>query len=75
MPSPLGAQDRKDVREVALAALLADLVERLEQPGSLEDVAAEVDLADRELLGGTPSVYFVSTMRSNSPSAPRTMRP
>ncbi len=52
MPSPPATRTGKTPGEVALAALLADLVECLEQPGSLEDVAAQVDLADRELLRG-----------------------
>ena len=49
---PLGVEEREDAGEIALARLVTDLVEGHEQVGRLEHVGAQVDLPDRELLGG-----------------------
>ena len=49
---PALAQQREDPGQVALAADLVHVVERVQQLASVEDVGAEVDLADCELLGG-----------------------
>ena len=49
--APVALEHRKDRREVALAVLEADLVERVEESRRLEDIAPQVDLADGELLG------------------------
>ena len=50
--SPLGREGRDGAGEVELAVLLVDLLQRGEQLRGLEDVGAEVDLADGQHLLG-----------------------